>query len=74
MQLEPNEYTTKTFLEYLSGKFGTKINGKDFTANDIAQYLIRGYTPHRYENIFIEVKVQEGVRIISIINPLKKKK
>ena len=66
MNLESNEYTTKTFLDYLIETFGVKINGKEFTTNDVAQYLIRGYTPHRYGNIQISSSEQTGVRIITV--------
>lgn len=66
MKLEKNEYTTQTFLALLKEKYGSKINDKDFTSNDVAQYLIRGYTPHRYGNIQIGSKVENGIRIIII--------
>lgn len=69
MKLEDNEFTTKTFLEHLKKKFKTKTNGEEFTTNDVAQYLRRGYTPYRYGNIQITSEVQGGIRIISITKP-----
>lgn len=65
MKLEEGEYTTQSFISYLTEKYGNKVSGEPFTTNDIAQYLIRGYTPYRYGGIKIKSKVQEGVRFIS---------
>lgn len=70
MQLGENEYTTTSFVEMLTEKYGTKLSGEAFTNNDIAQYLIRGYTPHRYGNIQISSTVEAGVRIIKV-NPVE---
>lgn len=66
MQLEVGEYTTQGFLDFLKEKYGKKINGKEFTSNDVAQYLLRGYTPHRYGNLKISTSSQEGIRIIKV--------
>lgn len=71
MKLEENEYTTESFLELLTEKFGLKITGEPFTANDVAQYLIRGYTPYRYGYIKISATVEKGVRIIKVITEVK---
>lgn len=74
MILEANEYTTRTFLDFLKNKFKTKINKKDFTKNDVAQYLIRGYTPHRYGNLHLKTYLQEGIKIVKIIDQPELKK
>lgn len=66
MKLEDGEYTTAGFVDYLKEKFGNKINGKEFNSNDVAQYLKRGYTPHRYGNLKITAETQSGIRIIKI--------
>ncbi len=73
MKFEKGEYTTKTFLEYLKGKYGTKLTGEEFNASDVAQYLMRGYTPHRYGNTKITSKLENGIRIIKIENESNKK-
>lgn len=72
MKLEDNEYTTESFLALLKEKYGKKLSGEDFTTNDLAQYLMRGYTPHRYGNIKISSEIVHGVRIIKI-NPAEVK-
>lgn len=72
MQLEENEYTTESFLALLKERYGKKLSGEDFTTNDLAQYLIRGYTPHRYGNIKISSEIVHGIRIIKI-NPVEVK-
>lgn len=66
MKLVKGEFTTKGFLDLLKKKFVNKINGKQFTSNDVAQYLIRGYTPHRYGNLHLSSTIEEGVRIITV--------
>jgi hypothetical protein len=71
MNLEENEYTTTSFLELMKERFGVKLSGEEFTGNDVAQYLIRGYTPHRYGNFKITSQVIKGVRIIKVIDPKK---
>lgn len=68
MKLEKGEYTTKGFIEYLQKRFGGKINGKKFTNNDIAQYLIKGRIPYRYGRTEITSKMYDGVRIITIVD------
>lgn len=77
MQLADGEYTTLSFLEMLKEKYGKKLNGEEFTTNDLAQYLIRGYTPHRYGNIKISSSIEKGVRIIKVneveVKQVKKK-
>ena len=73
MKFEKGEFTTSTFLEYMKKEYGTKLTGEDFNASDIAQYLMRGYTPHRYGNHKITSKLQNGIRIITIEDFGKKK-
>ena len=67
MKLEKGEYTTKKFLELLKSEFKQKINGRQFTTNDVAQYILRGYTPYRYGRYKLTAKTQEGIRIITVI-------
>lgn len=74
MKLEEGEYTTQSFIEFLKKTYGNKIGGKEFTANDIAQYLLRGYTPYRYGNLKITASTQDGIRIIKVAADDKAKK
>ena len=64
MKLEENEFTTTSFIAMLKKEFKTKVNGEDFTSNDIAQYLRKGYTPYAYGHYKISNGNVEGVRII----------
>ena len=66
MQLEQNEHTISSFIEYLGKKFGTKITGKPFNSSDVAQYTIRGYCPYRYGGNKLTTKFVSGVKIITI--------
>jgi hypothetical protein len=66
MKLAKGEYTTSGFLEFLKSEYKKKVNGKEFTSNDIAQYLLRGYTPYRYGGLKISSLLEEGVRIIKV--------
>jgi hypothetical protein len=66
MKLAKGEYTTSGFISLLKEKYKCKINGKSFTTNDIAQYLIKGFTPHAYGHMTIEAEHMEGIRIIKI--------
>lgn len=72
MKLDKGEYTTQGFLEFLNKEYGEKLSGKKFSSNDLAQYLIRGYTPYRYGHLMISSKIQEGVRIITTEKKEKK--
>lgn len=72
MKFEKGEYTTQTFIDYLTKKYKTKLSGEPFNSSDVAQYLLRGYTPHRYGNEQIKSKIENGIRIITIVDPKKK--
>jgi hypothetical protein len=67
MKLEDGEYTTQGFLSYLNTEYGGKLNETPFTSNDVAQYLIRGYTPHKYGFLQLSSKTHDGVRIITAL-------
>lgn len=71
MKLEDNEFTTQSFIEHLTKMFGSKINGETFNTNDIAQYLIKGYTPYRYGRIELTCKTQDGIRLITVVDKKK---
>lgn len=70
MKLEKNEYTTSGLLDYLREKYKCKLNGKMFTTNDVAQYIIRGMIPHRYGGEKISAALCQNVRIITV-HPIK---
>lgn len=66
MKLASGEFTTTSFLNFLKSEFEKKINGKEFTSNDVAQYLIKGYTPYRYGRLKLSSKIEDGIRIIKV--------
>ena len=66
MILEPNTYTSHSFLEFLKKEYTAKITGKQFNMSDIAQYLLRGQVPYRYGGHKISSKKENGIRIITI--------
>lgn len=66
MKLEENEYTTASFIAYLTQEYKLKITGEEFNKNDIAQYIMRGMTPYRYGGLKLSAKKQHGVRIIVV--------
>jgi hypothetical protein len=66
MQLESNEYTISSFLEYLEKTNGNKITGQPFNSSDVAQYCMRGYTPYRYGGQRITVRYVKGIKIITL--------
>lgn len=66
MQLESNEYTISSFLDYLEKTHGKKITGQPFNSSDVAQYCMRGYTPYRYGGQRIVVRYVKGVKIITL--------
>ncbi len=75
MEFEKHEYTTEGLILYLTGKYkkinndnpsGTKKPRKKFTKDDIGQYLIRGYLPHRYGGNKITSKKISGIRVINL--------
>lgn len=67
MKLAKGEYTTQGFLEFLKQKFIKKTTGKEFTPNDVAQYLLRGRTPYRYGFMKLNSSKIDGVRIICVV-------
>lgn len=46
--IEPGVYDTKTLLNLFKKEFRTKVNGNNFTTNDIYQYVLKGFIPHSY--------------------------
>lgn len=66
MNLEKNEYTYASLLQFLSKKHGTKLSGEEFTASDICQYKMRGYLPHRYGGNKLTCAHVEGITILTI--------
>ena len=66
MKFEKDEYTTQTFITFLKKRFKKKLTGEEFNSSDVAQYLMRGYTPHRYGNIAISSKIDNGIRVITV--------
>lgn len=66
MQLDENEYTISSLIDYLENKYGNKITGKSFNSSDIAQYCMRGYIPFRYGGNKLTFKYIKGVKVITI--------
>lgn len=71
MQLEKNEYTITTLIEYLNKNYKKK-SGKPFNHSDISQYLIRGYLPYRYGGELLTIKTESGIKVI-VLNANKTK-
>jgi hypothetical protein len=66
MQLEENEFTTESLLQYFHDTYGVKLTGNPFNKNDIGQYLARGTTPYRYGHFKITSKKVGGIRVITL--------
>lgn len=66
MNLEENEYTITSLIDYLSNNFKTKISKKRFNNSDICQYCMRGYLPYRYGGNKLTFRYEAGVKIITL--------
>lgn len=60
MKFDKNEFTVRMLAEELSKRFKKEGKKKEFTVNDIEQYLLRGQLPYKYGGNLLEVRDTRG--------------